>query len=183
MCAQGGKTTDKYYKIFTSTVDTVNANGGTAGLHLSVFKKYFASVEARELEKRGNELSKLTPAELKVVEEEEILTAKEAAPGEYLTCLFLLLADDERYEPLNLQLDNNFLMGEQEYPSSVLTAQQLMMDFVPTTSAVKHKRKEMGPLDVAFVETNTNLRSICYCCGEQHPGGYRKCLNMMKAVQ
>ena len=32
-CAQGGKTTDEYPKIFASTVDTNNVNGGNAGLH------------------------------------------------------------------------------------------------------------------------------------------------------
>ena len=41
LCVQGGKTTDEYYEIFTSTVDMINANGGNAGLHPSVFKKYF----------------------------------------------------------------------------------------------------------------------------------------------
>ena len=39
LCAQGSVTTDEYYKTFTSTVDTINANGGNAGLHPSVFKK------------------------------------------------------------------------------------------------------------------------------------------------
>ena len=38
-CAQGSVTTDKYYKTFMSTVDMINANGGNAGLHTSVFKK------------------------------------------------------------------------------------------------------------------------------------------------
>ena len=38
-CAQGSVPTDEYYKIFTSKVDTINANGGNAGLHPSVFKK------------------------------------------------------------------------------------------------------------------------------------------------
>ena len=28
LCAQGDKTTYKYYRIFASTVDTINANGG-----------------------------------------------------------------------------------------------------------------------------------------------------------
>ena len=54
-------------------------------------------------------------------------------------CLFLLLADNERYGPLKMQLDNNFLMGIQEYPSDVLAAKRLMMDFVPATGVVKHK--------------------------------------------
>ena len=55
-------------------------------------------------------------------------------------CLFLLLADDERYGPLKVQLDNNFLMVEQEYPSNVLAAKRLRTDFIPATGAVKHKR-------------------------------------------
>ena len=41
-CAQEGKTTDEYYKIFVSNMDTINANGGSTGLHPSVFKKYLA---------------------------------------------------------------------------------------------------------------------------------------------
>ena len=43
-------------------------------------------------------------------------------------------------------------MGEQEYPSNVLTAKRLMMDFAPATIAMKHTCQESGPSDVAFVE-------------------------------
>ena len=31
--AQRGKMTDEYYKIFASTMDTINTNGGNAGVH------------------------------------------------------------------------------------------------------------------------------------------------------
>ena len=140
LCAQGRKMTDEYYKIFTSTVDTINANGGNAGLHPSVFKKYFEPLKERGVKETGMELVKLSEAELKKINEEATTNAKEAAQGEYLACLFLLLADDERYGPLKTQLDNNFLMGKQEYPSDVLAAKRLMTDFVPATSVVKHKR-------------------------------------------
>jgi hypothetical protein len=36
-------------------------------------------------------------------------------------------------------LDKNFLMGEQENPRNILAAKRLMMDFVPMTSATRHK--------------------------------------------
>jgi len=134
-------------------VDTINANGGNAGLHSSVFKKYFQPLKDRAAEETGRDLTELTAAELETIKTEATTSAKEAAQGEYFACLFLLLADDERYGPLKTQPNNNFLMGKQEYPSDVLAAKRLMTDFVPATGAVKHKRQESGPSDVAFVET------------------------------
>ena len=50
LCAQGGRTTGNYYKIFASNVDTINANGGNAGLHPSIFKKYFQPMKYKEVE-------------------------------------------------------------------------------------------------------------------------------------
>ena len=38
LCAQRGQLPYKYYKVFTSTVDTTNTNIGRAGLHPKVFK-------------------------------------------------------------------------------------------------------------------------------------------------
>ena len=67
----------------------------------------------RNLKESGMELAKLTQAKLKMIEEEATMNAKEAAQGEYLVCLFLLLTDDERYGPLKAQLDTNFLMEKQ----------------------------------------------------------------------
>ena len=39
-----------------------------------------------------------------------------SACAEYLACLFLLLADDERFKTIKKTLNNNFLLGRQEYP-------------------------------------------------------------------
>jgi hypothetical protein len=66
-CAQGSKTTGEYYKIFTSTVDTINANGGNAGLHPSVFKKYFQPMKDRGVERSGKELAALSSNEIKAI--------------------------------------------------------------------------------------------------------------------
>ena len=46
--------------------------------------------------------------------------ASELACAEYLACLFLLLADDERFKTLKKTLNNNLLLGRQEYPKDVL---------------------------------------------------------------
>ena len=170
---QGDKTIEEYYKIFTSTVDTINTNGGNAGLHPSVFKKYFEPMKEKGVEESGKVLTALTPADLEAIEEEATLYAKETTQGEYLVCLFLLLADTERYGPIKTQLDNNFLMGKQEYPSNVLAAKRLMTDCVPATGVVEHKREESGPSDVAFMERKCKGKwyPTCYCGGEQYPGG------------
>ena len=38
-CSQNwNQSTDNFYKVFTSTVDTINANGGQAGLHPVVYQ-------------------------------------------------------------------------------------------------------------------------------------------------
>ena len=134
-------------------MDTINTNGGNVGLYPSVFKKYFQPPKDKAVEETGRDLVGLTAIELEAIETETTASAKEAAQGEYLVCLFLLLADNERYGPLKTQLDNNFLMGKQEYPSDVLTTKRRMTDFVPATGSVKHKRQENGPSNVAFVET------------------------------
>ena len=94
---------DEYYKIFATTVDTINIISSNAGMHPSVFKKYFKPLKERGVKELWMELAELTPAELKTIKEEATLNAKEAAQGEYLACLFLLLADNERCAPPPLQ--------------------------------------------------------------------------------
>ena len=67
LCAQGSKTTGKYYKIFVSTVDTINVNRGNVGLHLLVFKRYVQPMKYREVEGSGKELTALAPDKLKTI--------------------------------------------------------------------------------------------------------------------
>ena len=75
--------------------------------------------------------------------------ARESLAGEYLDCLFLLLADDNRFGPLKTQLENNFLMGEHEYPRDVLAAKRLMTDFSPPIGSTKQNREKV-PAVLAF---------------------------------
>ena len=120
-CAQkANQSTDEYYKVFTSTVDTINANGGQAGLHPSVYQRHLKNVIAKDVRASNIDITALDDKPKKALQEKHEKPARDSASGEYLACLFLLLADDDRFGPLKTQLDNNFLMGEQEYPETCL---------------------------------------------------------------
>ena len=94
------------------------------------------------------------------MEEEE---ASELACAEYLACLFLLLADDERFKTLKKTLNNNFLLGRQEYPKDILALKRLMTHFDPDVATGKKRTQEqVQPMDVAFVESGGWELRICY---------------------
>ena len=77
-----------------------------------------------------------------------------------------------------MELRNNYLLGNQEYPANVLAEKRLMNDFDylndgKPTSAVKHQ-EQVQPMDVALVEKgNWGGVPVCYCCGKRHKGGLR----------
>jgi hypothetical protein len=54
------------------------------------------------------------------------VAAKESTCGEYLTYLFLLLANNRRFATPKTNLNNNFLVEKQEYPTDVLSAKRPM---------------------------------------------------------
>ena len=82
--------------MFTLTVDTINANGGVAGWNPKLFKIHQeATMSMQEME--IVQMDGPAAAEERIRIEEE---ASELACTEYLACLFLLLADDERFKTL-----------------------------------------------------------------------------------
>ena len=90
-------------------------------------------------------------AEERIRIEEE---ASESACAEYLACLLLLLANDEQFKTLKKTLNNNFLLGRQEYPKDFLASKRLMTDFRPdVTTGTKRTQEQVQPTDVAFVES------------------------------
>ena len=94
--------------------------------------------------------------------------ASESSCAEYLACLFLLLADNEGFKMLKKTLNNNFLLGRQEYPKDVLAPKRLMTDFDPdVATGTKRMQEQVQPTDVAFVESGGWEFPICYCCGKK----------------
>ena len=104
--------------------------------------------------------------------------ASESACAKYLTCLFLLLADEERFKTLKKTLNNNFLFRRQEYPKDVLEPKRLMTDFKPDVATeTKRTQEQVQPTDVAFVKSRGWEFPIYYCCGKKcNKYGWWRCL-------
>ena len=102
---------------------------------------------------------------------------------EYLTCLFLLLVDKERFKHVTTELSNNYLLGNQEYPANILAAKRIMTNFDYSnvgkpTSSVK-QQDQVQPTDIAFVEKRKwEDGPICYYCGERNKGGWQEFLKV-----
>ena len=110
---------------------------------------------AKDLVKRGavGGIAALTPTEREALEKKSEKPAQESATAEYLACLFLLLANDDRFKPLKREMNNNFhLLGNQgKYPLNVLAAKRLMTDFsLPVV--LRPARERVPATHVAFVE-------------------------------
>ena len=80
----------------------------------------------------------------------------ESSCKEYLVCLFLLLVDKERFEPVLTELNNNYLLGKQEYPANAMAEKSLITNFgysnVGKQKIAGKQQEQVQPTDVAFVE-------------------------------
>ena len=122
---------------------------------------------------------------LAAAEERIRIEVEASACAEYLTCLFLLLADDERFKTLKKMLNNNFLLGRQEYPKDVLASKRLMTDFDPdVVTGTNCTQEQVQPANVAFVESGGWEFPICYCCGKKcNKYGWRRCPTSYQKVK
>ena len=87
---------------------------------------------------------------------------------EFLGCLFILLADNDGYNGLKIELSKNFTMGQSNCPKTVVAAKRLLTDYI---ASVKSNCIKQVPDDAvgAFSETDRdndwkkNVR--CHGCG------------------
>ena len=181
ICSQEkNQSIEDYYKVFTSTMDTINANGGEAGLHPAVYTRHLIVLVEKDLVSSNTVggVEELTDAAKEALEKKFEKPARESATAEYLACLFLLLSDDERFKPLKREMNNNFhVLGSDSYPRNVLAAKRLMTGFEPTI-VPKPAQERVPPTDVAFAEHGNDSIRDCFACGRKCPGGYRKCKNI-----
>ena len=77
----------------------------------------------------ADSLAAMSPAKKTAIENRLQKEAMESNCEEYLACLFLLLADEERFKTAAEDLRNNYLLRKQEYLANVLAAKRLMTDF------------------------------------------------------
>ena len=175
LTSQGkNETIDDFYRVFTAQVETINAHGGQAGFHPAVFAKHLAAIRVS----RG--IDDVAILALSSAEKAELDgAAKTASCEEYLGSLFLLMSDDTRFKPLKTQLENNYILGKQEYPHTVLAAKRMMADYVPASGAGGGGgRRQQDDTNVAFAEAgrpSSERTYICYACGDKHKGSWREC--------
>ena len=92
-CSQNrNQSIDDFYKVFTSTVDTINANGGQAGLPPSVYQRHLEIIIAKDLVKSNTDVASLDDTAKNALKKKHEKPARESSAGEYLACLFLSLA-------------------------------------------------------------------------------------------
>ena len=168
-----GESLDEYYKVFKAQVDTIEAHGGNAGYHPVVYVLHLAAF----LDKKGiakEVYGGMEETEKKVIQSKAVKSAKGEA---YLACLFILMADEERYGGVKTALGDNYLLGQQEYPQDLLAAKRLLADFKGAPSKVKKAAEAADEQGVAFAEGGKGGEYIptCHGCGRKCKGGRRKC--------
>ena len=107
------QSTDEFYKTFTAQVDTIKSNIGSTRSHNGLYNKHMVALWGRDLF-TADSLAAMSPAEKTALEKRLQKEATERSYKEYLACLFLLLADGERFKPVMMELSNNYLLGKQE---------------------------------------------------------------------
>ena len=100
--------TEEFYGTFNGMADTVNVHGSSAGYHPILYSDHLTLLcVERELDP-----TTISKYELEKVQKDD----KKLACEEYLSCLFILVANSGRSQGLKRALDNQFLLDNYAYP-------------------------------------------------------------------
>jgi len=113
-------TVDKYGRNFRSLWDTVEAFGGSPGIHRGLVEGLLN--EPGRVANPGN----ITAAERRAAEEETSESVKAA--------LLISGADKRRYGKLKDELANNYLLGTDQYPDTLDKAVRILSNYQTTKS-------------------------------------------------
>ena len=100
-----------FCRTFQVNVDTINTRGGCAGHHPQLIAEYGHLL----CEERGLGAETGDPNELKKI----LVYAERMSCEEYLSCLFVLVADGGMFQGIKLTLDNQYLMYKDAYPTTM----------------------------------------------------------------
>ena len=81
--------------------------------------------------------------------------AMTASSKEFPACLFILLADNGRYKGLNIDLANDFAMGQSNYPNTVVAAKRLLTDYIAPGKST-YVKQDLDNAGAAFSKTYRN---------------------------
>ena len=146
-----------FNRTFQANVDTINTHGGCAGRHPELVTQHLAHLMfERNLAPDGD------MAALRKVKAD----AERASCDEYLSCLFILVADGGRYQGLKCALDNQYLMDRDAYPTTMPQALKLLETFKPENAPDVAPNETGGGAGVAFTQTGERVIT-CYNCREK----------------
>ena len=80
------------------------------------------------MDERNKKTSKVDgdPVLKKKIEEAAMTTSSEG----FLACLFILLAENSQYKGLKIDMENDFTLGQSNYPKTVVAAKRLLTDYI-----------------------------------------------------
>ena len=76
-----------------------------------------------------------------------------ASSEEFLACLFILLADNGRYKGLKIELENDFTMGQLNYPKTVVAAKRLLTYYIAPGKST-YSKQDPDDAGIAFSDTD-----------------------------
>jgi hypothetical protein len=134
------ETVEEYSRNFKSLWDTVEAFGGSPGLHRGLVEGVLRTPG------KVRDVNNITEGE-DIAAEEEVAEAVKAA-------LLISGADKRRYGKLKEQLANNYLLGTDQYPNTLEKATRILGNYqVAKPTLYEDRRIEGGGL--AFIQRGT----------------------------
>ena len=90
---------------------------------------------------------------------------------EYLSCLFILVADGGRFQGLKRALDNQYLMDKDAYPTTMPQALKILEKYKDEDGATEQNADSSGESGVVFAQADSRqLNTTCYGCGDRGHG-------------
>ena len=94
---------------------------------------------------------------------------------EYLSCIFILVADGGRFQGLKRALYNQYLMDKYAYPTTMPRALKLLDKYKAEVGATEQNADSDGESGVSFTQADAwQSNTTCYSCGE-HGHGVNYC--------
>ena len=148
------QTLEDFQRDFKARADIVDTYGGQSGYHPAVYLKH----RQKFADENNKTLQQLTNGE-----KEKCLTSSRE---EYKAALFILLANNAKYNGAKNELDNAHLRKSGEYPTSVEDAVRYLKHYKNDQPTVGNRyKREIVDQGVAFSERGNQL-GPCDGCGK-----------------
>ena len=128
--------TEQFYDTFNSITDTINIQGGSAGYHPQLYADNLTLLCID----RDLDPTTISKDELEKVQKD----AKKWGCEEYLSCLFMLVANSGSFQGLKRALDNQFLLEKDAYYITMPKTLNILDKFKDEVGTTPKDRADSG---------------------------------------